>query len=204
MKEGKNYYTILGVDVDATKDEIKKAYYKKSKKEHPDIAHDDSNHQIALNTAYDVLSDSLRRKHYDSTGKDIDWEQQAIDIARKIVIEAITRDPDDVVQFFKEQVEAGEESVKTTVRKCKEKKDKMLDFLGRLIQAPTTDIVTAMVNGACSQLDLQIAEGKMMLKSLRRADKLLSGYAFKVREDAQMMSFTFEMATDTFKILGEE
>lgn len=60
----KDFYTTLGVAKDATKEEIKKAYYKKSQKHHPDKGGDEKDFQnIAL--AYEVLSDEEKRGKYD-------------------------------------------------------------------------------------------------------------------------------------------
>ncbi len=67
----KDYYKILGVDKSASEDEIKSAYRKLAKKYHPDLNKD--NPEAAdkfkeINEAYEVLSDSQKRKNYDQFG----------------------------------------------------------------------------------------------------------------------------------------
>lgn len=69
MNKNYNYYDILGVDKNSTLDEIRIAYRRKSKKYHPDFNSEnieEANEQMSLiNNAYDVLSDSTKRKIYD-------------------------------------------------------------------------------------------------------------------------------------------
>lgn len=61
-----NYYTLLGVSRDATKAEIKTAYYSLSKLCHPDVCGVDGNDLCALlNDAYGVLKDDTLRFFYD-------------------------------------------------------------------------------------------------------------------------------------------
>lgn len=65
----KNYYEILGVDVDATEAEIKSAYRKLARKWHPDVAgnSEDIIHKFKeINEAYEILSDKEKRKRYDA------------------------------------------------------------------------------------------------------------------------------------------
>ena len=67
--DNEEYYNILGVDKNAEKSKIKKAYHKLAVKHHPDKGGDpDKFKKIA--EAFEVLSDENKRKTYDSGGKD--------------------------------------------------------------------------------------------------------------------------------------
>ncbi len=67
IKPMRNLYDVLGVNKDATKEEIKKAHRNGVKKNHPDKGGDPEMFQ-QVQLAYDVLSDSDRRNTYDTTG----------------------------------------------------------------------------------------------------------------------------------------
>lgn len=61
-----NYYEILGISKDASQDEIKKAYRKKSKELHPDTSTGDEEKFKQVREAYDTLSDPNKRQMYDN------------------------------------------------------------------------------------------------------------------------------------------
>ncbi len=65
----KDYYTILGVDKKASKDEIKKAFHKMAHKYHPDKKEGDESKFKEVNEAYQILSDDKKRAEYDSYGR---------------------------------------------------------------------------------------------------------------------------------------
>ncbi|MES2315333.1 MAG: molecular chaperone DnaJ [Patescibacteria group bacterium] len=64
----KDYYNILGVNKGASKDEIKKAFYKLAHKYHPDKKDGNESKFKEVNEAYQVLSDESKRSKYDQYG----------------------------------------------------------------------------------------------------------------------------------------
>src|SRR5690606_30164683 len=67
-----DYYKILGLDKDATQDDIKKAYRKLARKYHPDLNPDDEEAKKKfqeINEANEVLTDPEKRQKYDQYGE---------------------------------------------------------------------------------------------------------------------------------------
>ncbi|MBI2411424.1 MAG: molecular chaperone DnaJ [Candidatus Kerfeldbacteria bacterium] len=65
----KDYYNILGVEKNASQDEIKKAFRKLAHQHHPDKEGGDEAKFKEINEAYQVLSDTEKRKAYDQFGE---------------------------------------------------------------------------------------------------------------------------------------
>ena len=64
----KDYYKILGVDKNASQDDIKKAFRKLAHEYHPDKQGGNAERFKEANEAYSVLSDEKKRKQYDMFG----------------------------------------------------------------------------------------------------------------------------------------
>ena len=68
-----DYYKSLGIPKTATADEIRKAYRKLARANHPDAKPDDPQAATKfkeIQDAYDVLSDAKKRQQYDQFGVD--------------------------------------------------------------------------------------------------------------------------------------
>lgn len=93
----KTLYEILGVAVDATDAQIKRAFRKRVKKAHPDVGGDPDKFR-AISHAYEVLSDPVRRQRYNETGqggdpKVADAVQKAAMILSSLIMELMNGNP---------------------------------------------------------------------------------------------------------------
>lgn len=67
----KDYYAVMGVERDATQDEVKRAYRKLARKYHPDVSSepDAETRFKEVGEAYEVLKDPEKRAAYDQLGQ---------------------------------------------------------------------------------------------------------------------------------------
>mmetsp|Transcript_12611 Transcript_12611/g.34971 ORF Transcript_12611/g.34971 Transcript_12611/m.34971 type:complete len:582 (-) Transcript_12611:6987-8732(-) len=87
--DGEDFYSILGVDRDASQDEIKRAYKKQSLLMHPDklaqkgktVTDEDQAKFTRMKEAYEVLSDPHKRETFDAVGeRGMRWMEEPFSI----------------------------------------------------------------------------------------------------------------------------
>ena len=73
--EYRDYYEIMGLQREATQDEIKRAYRKLARKYHPDVSKASDAEELfkEVGEAYEVLKDPEKRAAYDQLGSN--WQQ---------------------------------------------------------------------------------------------------------------------------------
>ncbi|CAL8471723.1 g11265 [Coccomyxa elongata] len=124
--EGRCLYEVLGVEKDASQEDIKKAFRKLALRLHPDKNPGDEDASAkfqSLQRIYTVLSDPERRKVYDQTGSLDDSEQLA------------GEDFDNLYNYFrniyKEVTEDDIDGFAADFRGSQEEKDEVLQYYDR-------------------------------------------------------------------------
>ena len=95
MAEKKDYYEVLGIKRDASKDEIKDAYRNLAMEFHPDRNKSPGAEEKfkEISEAYAVLSDDQKRQQYDTLGHSgFDQRYSSEDIFRGADFDSIFRD----------------------------------------------------------------------------------------------------------------
>jgi curved DNA-binding protein len=71
MAQPRDYYAILGIERNATDDQIRKAYRRLARQYHPDVnkSPDAAKRFAEVSEAYEVLSDAEKRREYDRFGR---------------------------------------------------------------------------------------------------------------------------------------
>lgn len=91
----KDYYTILGVNKNATPEEIKRAYRQLARKYHPDLNPGDQEAEASfkeINEAQEVLSDPEKRQKYDQFGQYWNQASQGAPSPRGVGVEGFDFD----------------------------------------------------------------------------------------------------------------
>jgi curved DNA-binding protein CbpA len=88
-----NPYEIFGINTDATQDEIKSAFRKLSKENHPDANNGNSKNFINIKKAYEILMHKEKRDTFDLYGVVIDLAEETKKLAFSIFLDVALRCP---------------------------------------------------------------------------------------------------------------
>ncbi len=132
-----NPYEILGVDKQATRSQIKTAYYQLAEQHHPDKG---GNAEVMkqITHAYAILSSPTKRKYYDKYGREEDSvDDKAFEFLSKLIIEAFLKSDRPIASIYNhldketKQLNASKEACKELhtnltkrIKKFKEKNKK--------------------------------------------------------------------------------
>ena len=108
-----NPYEVLGLDKDATDEQIKKAYKRLSKKHHPDNGGDNEKF-LELDKAYKILKDPEQRAYYDKHGKTMESGNGFEEMARNYLVS----------KYLESCIESGENMIYNNILDIAKKKMK--------------------------------------------------------------------------------
>lgn len=128
----KNYYYILGVEFNASIDEIKKAYRRLSKKFHPDTNNEVKAEEKqffeerfkAIQEAYEVLSDPTRKAKYDEQYKQF-FVKQAYQNSQYHSYEEEIQKEYELINRTKEELRRKENELRKREEQVKQREDEL-------------------------------------------------------------------------------
>lgn len=184
-----DHYAELGVGKNANKDEIRRAYRKKAQKGHPDKG-GDKDKFYAIQKAYAVLSDDVRRSRYDLGGDDADTPDITSQALQHIgnlflqIIEQADVDHTNIVEDMRRSVEATRGKDKadiSIIRKAIVKREKAMKRIK--CKAKGQNMLEAMLLGDIDARKRNIASMESRLPLYEEMLKILAEYEYKA--DAQ-------------------
>jgi curved DNA-binding protein CbpA len=143
-KKVNDLYAILRTHREATQQEIKRAFRKRSKETHPDIYGDsvvEEFHRVKM--AYEILGDKEKRKFYDKTGCIQAEEKEINAVAAQILTQAFQKTISqlkgniffvDLPGKVKEQLLVEQEDMKENMRKAQLSIRNINKIIGKIIK----------------------------------------------------------------------
>lgn len=189
-----NPYDILGVDKNASQEDIKKAFKDKAKNTHPDRGGNEEEFK-KIAEANMILSDPERRKYYDQTGSTKNhrpsFEQRLVDHLDKAIVAAIENCEISMIKKFnivteiinsnKQQISKFNKEINNITRK----KQTLEEFVRRLSKKDkgSSDLLKASISNRMQMMDLTIDNIRQEIDFLENVEKFLKEYEYRVDKE---------------------
>jgi curved DNA-binding protein CbpA len=194
-------YGLLGVACTADAGAIRKAYRRASKRAHPDCGGSAEKFR-AVKQALEVLTDPLRRKAYDETGK---VEDKPVDNAESEMMGLVSALLDQVLQSLDQQGVAYEAADltqrmralaaerQTAIHQQRKAMKNGIAKQRRLLErfkkkSKGENRMEALISGRIAFMEGQEAVGQRHLDQMRKAELFLQDYQFESEKSAPRQS----------------
>lgn len=192
MGKKTNLYKILGVEEDATQEEIKKAYRSRAMKVHPDTNPDNPEEaaecMAELSDAYEILSDPDRRAEYDERGVVEGSLHSMYDVANDILTQCFadllqTHGPDgllriNVVKCVRGKFKNGLDEQHTSLKKAKLDVKKLRVVRGRICHPEEENAFSRVIDTSLHAIEKYMEQTDGGIRALNLALELLDQYEF--------------------------
>lgn len=161
QKKG-SHYEVLGVEPDASPEEIKRAYRKKATSAHPDKKRGgagDNEEMIELNAAYECLSDPGRRQLYDATGRDQakPFEHDVRDLLFSAFTDALLKEAPDTLAHARAFVEERRAKIATIKRNAEAARARFTAKRGKVSVSEGTNLFHVLINKQLEMISQDLA-----------------------------------------------
>lgn len=171
------HYETLGVPPDATAEDIKKAYRRRSSKAHPDKG-GNTELMAAVNQANDVLSDAERRQRYDETGDDDQpetMEQRAMQSLTRF-FDMVLEEDGNLIALVRENMRIGEENAMDEIKTLTRKVTRLSRRRDKIKVKSGVNLVHMLIDGQVATANRRIAALEDAVAVNKIAKKLLDEY----------------------------
>jgi curved DNA-binding protein CbpA len=192
------YYEILGVNIKAKPEEIKKAYKKLSMKYHPDKNSGQDDKFKEINEAYSILIDPEKRKYYDNYGISKGGEKDQLKQILKTAFETVINnsdfeETDDIINILKAnfeiRIDEGQGSIKNIENKIKFFKSIKARFKGK---KETVILFKEKLDDNIKSLLTEIKSIRQIIKYIKILLKMINGVKYDTNEKAHNYDLMIE------------
>jgi curved DNA-binding protein CbpA len=192
-----NHYATLGVPDDADADTIKAAYRRESRKAHPDRQGGDHQAMVAVNQAYETLSDPEKRARYDQTGQDAPappLDVQARTAIMSLFMQCMEQAGDEVelIEMVREQIRLNQQKLHAEIAKLQDRPAKLQARRRRLKYKGTErNFLDDLIEDQLRQNNERLARAQNGVSMLGRALELLVDFSYEPEvRAAQIVTIT--------------
>lgn len=192
-----NPYTILGLNKDASKEEIKEAYKKLAKLHHPDKGGNEEMFKL-IKSAYELLINEESINHFDETGEVLknDFTQRFNNFIEKVVVPSIHQILNvgtvDVIKHIGNAVKQVSTELQIAYKGIEENKTKLSEVLSRLQSKSVSDqLLTESLENVLQKDEYRLKSIQSDLKFLDKCLEIIKGYGYKV-DSVQKINFINE------------
>jgi DnaJ-class molecular chaperone len=178
-----NHYKTLDVPIDASADELKKAYRRKARQAHPDLNKGSHQQMVAVNRAYDTLSDAQKRAHYDRFGEEGPRVQSLDEMATAQLCNLLfqfTEQAPEQLDHVAEMLTVLAKSIDTTRLKIEKLRDQKTSLERRRkrfkYKGKMRNFLIDAIDQRIGQIPESIERGLSQIKTLERSIELLRDY----------------------------
>lgn len=175
-----NHYETLGVASDASPDDIKRAFRKKSSQHHPDKPGGNAEAMAAVNAAYECLGDPVRRVGYDQTGRDPANGPTLDDIAehalQTLIAQILEESPDgDLVKLLDKHITKSINSIHSDKAANEKRVTRLGKQLDRVVRksAGRTSLFNRVLQDQIRRAEAEIEEAARLLEVSQRSLEIL-------------------------------
>jgi curved DNA-binding protein CbpA len=214
VKKRRDPYEVLGVPRKATDDQLKKAYRKRARETHPDVAGGGSEPFQEVHAAFALLKDRERRADFDATGNQdapapARWMEPLGIAFQEVMAEYLNGSPAPIVETILKQLRTMRQNLRGTLQKNEVRMKRLSKLIGKVkFRGEGQNVFGDEIAHAHEQMVAAGRELKSKLEDLDHAIEVAGQYDFPSMFEELQISFAGAYDPTprkwNYKIYGDE